>query len=386
MKQGNIMKTPHYRWLDYAVLTCAFFLIVHNVEAPHFLNDDSYYRLYASNAGTGSISKQVGIVILFAYGCWACLFTRKKVLRFDSLPMKLGLAFFFLITISVSWSAAPSASFARWSGFATYMLAAVGALKRLSAVDLVRWYVLAHCSYLLIGFLNEVHLGTFSLFGSGYRFSGISDPNATGADALVLVFSSIAMLRVMHGSWLYRVTLVIAIVFLILTRSRTAILSTVFTLIIYYGIVTFRGGRLALYLYVLGTLASLALVLNSLGLVNFTGELSLGRKEASKETMTGRIPLWRELYDTKISSHPLLGYGYGGSWTPEESEMNLGRPGMDHLGSAFDISRRDTCPRSSRTSPMGGRTIERAGEKHSRSQMRAPGRVFLWVCCPRRAF
>jgi len=40
------MKTSHYRWFDYAVLTCAFFLIVQDLNAPLFLSDNSYIQAY----------------------------------------------------------------------------------------------------------------------------------------------------------------------------------------------------------------------------------------------------------------------------------------------------------------------------------------------------
>jgi hypothetical protein len=45
------MNTSHHRWFDYAVLTCAFSLGVHNLDAPHFLSDNSYMQLFAANAG-----------------------------------------------------------------------------------------------------------------------------------------------------------------------------------------------------------------------------------------------------------------------------------------------------------------------------------------------
>jgi len=306
------MKTSHYRWFDYAVLTCAFFLIVHDLNAPLFLSDNSYIQAYAANEGTGSASKQIGIVILFLYGSLACLFTKKRIFSFDSLQVKLGLAFLILITLSISWSAAPAASVARWAGFIAYTLAAVGAVKRLSAVDVIRWYLLAHCLYLLGGIVNEIVRGTFSPFVSGYRFTGFSDPNTTGIDAAVLAFASIAMLRVRPGFWLYRATLLTAVSFLLLTKSRTALLSTAFTLAIFYGFVSLRSRRLIPYLCMLATVASATLLLCSVDIINFKSALSLGRAEASESTMTGRLPLWAELYEKDISKHPIVGwYGYG---------------------------------------------------------------------------
>ena len=330
------MKTPHYRWLDYAVLTCAFFLIVHDLNAPLFLSDNSYIQAYAATEGTGRPSKQIGIVILFLYGLLACLFTKKRIFHFDSPLAKLGLAFLVLITLSISWSAAPTASMARWVGFVAYTLAAVGAVKRLSAVDVIRWYLLAHCLYLVGGLANEIVLGTFSPLGKGYRFTGLSDPNTTGVDAVVLVFSSIAMLRIRPGFWLYRATLLTGALFLLLTKSRTALLSTIFALVIFYGVVSLRGMKRIRYLSILALVASISFFLYSLNIINFKSALSLGRAEASESTMTGRIPLWTELYERNISKHPILGYGYGGFWTPQQSEKITSDQGWQ-VGAAHSI-------------------------------------------------
>lgn len=330
------MDKSHCRWFDYAVLTCAFFLIVHDINAPLFLADDSYIQAYAANAGTGSAGKQAGIVILFLYGSLACLLTRKRIISISSLQVKLGLAFLVLITLSISWSAAPAASLARWAGFIAYTLAAAGAVKRLSAVDVIRWYLLAHCLYLVGGLVNEIVHGTFAPFSSGYRFTGLSDPNTTGIDALVLVFASIAMLRVRPGFWLHRATLATGVLFLFLTKSRTALLSTVFTLVIVYAFVSLRNRKLIPYLCALAIVASATIFLCSLDIINFKSALSMGRAEASESTMTGRLPLWTELYERNISKHLIVGYGYGGFWTPQQSEAISSDQGWT-IGAAHSI-------------------------------------------------
>ena len=330
------MKMPHYRWLDYAVLTCAFFLIIHDLQAPLFLSDSSYMQAYAATEGTGRPGKQIGIVILFLYGSLACLFTRRRIFNLNSPLTRLGLAFLVLITLSISWSAAPAASAARWAGFIAYTLAAAGAVKRLASVDVIRWYLLAHCLYLVGGLVNEIVLGTFNPLGAGYRFTGFSDPNTTGIDAVVLVFSSMAMLRIRPGFWVYRATLLAGVSFLLLTKSRSALLSTAFTSIIIYGVVSLRGMRRIRYLSVLALFASALLFFYSLDFINFKSALSLGRTEASENTMTGRLPLWTELYEKGISKHPLVGYGYGGFWTPQHDQKISSDQGWQ-VGAAHSI-------------------------------------------------
>jgi O-antigen ligase len=275
---------------------------------------------YAASEGTGSIGKQIGVIVLFLYGSFACFFTHKKILNFDSLQLKLGAAFLILITVSISWSAAPTASLARWTGFVAYTLAALGATKRLSALDVIRWYVFAHFFYLVTGLVDEIVLGTFTPFAGAYRFAGLNLPNNAGTDAAMLVFSSIAMLRVKPASRVYIFTLVTAVSFLLLTRSRTSLLSTAFALILFYGFVTVRSNRLMPYLCLLGTVVSVSLFVSSQD-IDVKGALSMGRAEAAESTLTGRVPLWTELYEQYILKRPVLGYGYGGFWTPEQSKI-----------------------------------------------------------------
>ncbi len=164
----------------------------------------------------------------------------------------------------------------------------------------------------------------------------LSDPNTTGVDAVVLVFSSIAMLRIRPGFWLYRATLLTGVSFLLLTKSRTALLSTIFALVIFYGVVSLRGMNRIRYLSILALVASVSFFFYSLNIINFKSALSLGRAEASESTMTGRIPLWTELYERNISKHPILGYGYGGFWTPQQSEKITSDQGWQ-VGAAHSI-------------------------------------------------
>jgi O-antigen ligase len=46
----------------------------------------------------------------------------------------------------------------------------------------------------------------------------------------------------------------------------------------------------------------------------------MGRKDASHDTLTGRIPLWSELLTGYVDRRPIVGYGYGAFWTRERIE------------------------------------------------------------------
>jgi exopolysaccharide production protein ExoQ len=313
------MNSSFAKWVDFLILACAFFLIAHNLDSPLGGTDPSLSP-YGATAGTGTLGKQIGSFLLFCYGLFALLVNRRRTFSFRTLSAKLAIAFIVLITLSLGWSVERSSSAIRLVGFFTYVLAAAGAVKRLGGKDILRWYVFAQFSYLILGLLNELRLHTFSPFVAWYRFSGIADDNATGNDAAVLVFASISMLRLFPSSWLYRTTLFTSIVILLLTKSRTALFSTIFALMFAFCLVSFRGMKLGLSLYGMAMLVWAFFVLSSLNLIQISGAVSLGREQSNNEALNGRVPLWTELYDDFADKRPILGYGYGAFWTPNRIE------------------------------------------------------------------
>lgn len=302
------------KWLDYVVLCCAFFLIVHTLDAPG--GDPT--QVYGATAGTGTISKQIGFVLLLAYGAFALIVNWDEVFRFKTASVLAATSFLCIIVLSVAWSIDLKSSVTRLFGFFVYIFAAAGAVKRLGARDVVKWYVFAQSTYLLGGLVNELRLHTFQPLSGAYRFSGLADDNATGNDAAVLIFASVAMMRLCPSETKYRWSLGLAVVVLLLTRSRTALLSAAMALLLTYCVVRLRGLWLSVCLVGLTLFGGSLFVSQQLNLFSLQGAVSLGREDAStNEALNGRTPLWAELYDGFVTHRPLIGYGYGAFWTPE---------------------------------------------------------------------
>ncbi|MGI4757355.1 MAG: O-antigen ligase family protein [Janthinobacterium lividum] len=312
------MKSLSTKWVDYLILGCAFFLIVHTLDGPGL--GASASSPYGATAGTGTLGKQVGFILLLCYGLVALATNRAQAFTLKTVSAVLAIVFLAFITLSLGWSIDAHASMTRLFGFFTYVLAASGAVKRLGIRDVLRWYVFAQSSYLVLGVINEVRLQAFHPLTSWYRFSGIADDNATGNDAVVLAFASIAMLRSAPSSRLYRTALVLAIIILLLTKSRTALFSMIFALLIVYCFVAFRGLKLSLYFYGLILFFAFPFVLQTLDVFHIQDAVGLGRSDTSDEALNGRFPLWTELYTDFAEGRPMLGYGYGAFWTPNRIE------------------------------------------------------------------
>lgn len=305
------------RWIDAAVLLIALFLIVHNVDAPMATHES----LGDYAATIGNLKKEVGAIILAIYGCLALLFNRQRVFTFRNASGVFAILFLAFATASLAWSHNPELGASRWFGMIATVVAAAGAMKRFGTLQVLRWCFVAGSLYLTMGILNELRLGTFHLFSAGYRFHGINDYNSTGAEAVLLLFASLALARRVPSSWLYRSGIVIAIAVIVMTRSRTALVSCVVALGLVYGVTYLRRRTMILCVYCIALSTIAVLALAEADFINLSAVISFGRSDASTDVLTGRIPLWTQLYQDYARSHLLAGYGYGAFWTGERIEV-----------------------------------------------------------------
>jgi len=304
------------RCIDGAVLLIAIFLIVHNVNAPL----DTHVSVSDYAARVGDLDKQVGAVILAAYGLLALFFNRQQVFTFRIGSGVCAFLFLAVATASLAWSQSPELSASRWFGMMTVVVAAAAAVKRLGTIDVLRWCFFAELMYLTLGILNELRCGTFQPVSAGYRFHGINDDNSTGTEAVILLFASIAMSRRAPSSWLYRSGIVMAIALMVMTRSRTALVSCIVALGIVYGVIYLRRRARILLLYGVALAGIGVIALTEADFINMNAVMSLGRSDASSDALTGRIPLWNELYEDYARPRIVTGYGYGAFWTRERIE------------------------------------------------------------------
>jgi hypothetical protein len=303
------------KWIDAAVLVIAFFLLVHNVDAPTVTLTRVSLDDYAANVG--NIHKQVAAAILVVYGFIVLLINRQRVFTFRNACGSLAILFLAVATASIAWSDSPELSASRWFGMITMIVAAAAAMKRLGTLNIIRWCFVAEMVYLTMGIANELRLGALHPFSTGYRFHGINDPNSTGTEAVILLFASLAMSRRAPSSKLYRTGILLAVAVIVLTRSRTALVSCIGALGLVYGQAYLRPRAIALTVYC-ATLSMVALfALTEARFINLDAVISLGRPDTSADSWNGRVPLWMQLYQDYAQRSPVAGYGYGAFWTEE---------------------------------------------------------------------
>jgi exopolysaccharide production protein ExoQ len=173
-------------------------------------------------------------------------------------------------------------------------------------------------SWLGIGVIAELAHGTFQPGVAGYRFMGVFYPNIMAGNCVLLTLSALSLsFMVPEKKRLLQVVTFIAIVFLILTASRTA-MGTLAVLLALFVWFKASAPKKAFFSAALGMSAVCILLICSVGeFKNPTEWISMGRVDHDLGSLTGRIPLWQELLDVYASQKPVAGHGYGAFWTPE---------------------------------------------------------------------
>jgi O-antigen ligase len=108
----------------------------------------------------------------------------------------------------------------------------------------------------------------------------------------------------------------IALVFLLLTRSRSAFAAVLISVLVFWGLVWPRARKLAVAYWGTVALFVFLLVVGNASFPVLGKALLLGRDDESTSSLNGRVPVWEENL-SYVANRPLQGYGYNSFWTPK---------------------------------------------------------------------
>ncbi|MEW6753413.1 MAG: O-antigen ligase family protein [Candidatus Latescibacterota bacterium] len=218
--------------------------------------------------------------------------------------------------LSLAWTVNAALTLRRLAAFAILLLAGVAMARRFAFRDLIVWLCASSGFYVLLGVAVEVALGTFQPLSAAYRFAGTLHPNFQGPNCALLVLACLAAAHITgRRSRLAMVGLAVGVVFLLLTRSRTACASALGAALFYEGLVLSRTRVRTLVIMACGAAAlSFGLLLLQPYWQGVECGVMLAREDSDPSTLTGRIKVWRALLE-HVQKRPIEGYGYGAFWT-----------------------------------------------------------------------
>ena len=108
----------------------------------------------------------------------------------------------------------------------------------------------------------------------------------------------------------------VGFIFLTLSGSRTSLAAAMVALMVYVAAVSSRRSKIAAMLAGSVIVCLFLLAVGAGALANLKSAVLLGRDDPGNvDSLSGRMIIWRDVGDY-IGQRPILGYGYGGFWTP----------------------------------------------------------------------
>ena len=278
---------------------------------------------------SGSLLRQIAFNALGVFSLVGILRTRLRIV--NSTTAVLLSIFGAWALASMFWSVDPMRGLHRlilWVAIALCSVWLAGARPG----ELPRFAVFSSAVFMGTGLLAECVLGSFHPFSDGYRFAGTFHPNHQAINAAVLFFAATSLARD-HSR--YRRFLLwtagIAVLLLLLTKSRTALFSLIAAQLVLWATGVLRVRRRTIIAIVFTGLVSV-LAFTLLFSPTSIRSLVLLNRDTNADTMTVRYELWTTL-TPYFWKRPLTGYGCGAFWTPEHISDVSASQGW-HVGEA----------------------------------------------------
>lgn len=327
-------------WQLFLFITAISFFIYNDLSNAQngIGNYDGVEDTIVGAVAEGSASRRAALVSLAILAIVLLIRHRANVrLRIQNSLGWILIGFAALALASPLWAEDRRLTLTRVVVFAILCLAAVAVVHRFSVREIILWAFFTSGSYLVLGVAAEALFGTFQPLASGYRFAGTLHPNNEGINCALFLLSGLAAADLEKQKKLtYRICALVGFVFLVLTASRTAFASALVAMAVYLGALSSKRTKI-LTAYALSIVfCVLLMALGNAFLPDLKSAVMLGRDDSTVGSFNGRTGVWDEI-SHYVQRRPILGYGYGGFWTPAHiSEVSEGEKwGIPNSHSAY---------------------------------------------------
>lgn len=309
--------------LTIVALTVVFFEIEHNnpeasLQATFTQSGDDF----ADRSAAGDPVRRLAIPALGLFG--GLLMLRRDGWRFG-VESRLGwwlLAYFVWCGATVIWSEDRALTIRRFSVLMFCVAGALGIARQVSLGELCLISLAVTTILLANSLRTELALGTFHPFSAEYRFSGTVHPNAQAPNCALMALAALFLARsAPRGRLLFWALFLIAVVLLVLTKSRTVCAAMSVGLAVYLLLGsswTYRVVALTVALWLACSVGLLACVADANIERKIVNAVLIGRQDEA-ESLSGRIPMWRDIAP-HIAERLFIGHGYQTFWSPQRIE------------------------------------------------------------------
>lgn len=278
-------------------------------------------------AVSGNNTRRMAFLAIGAVGIGLLLIGRRMPALREPLGLSLLLACSWTYA-SVMWADSVGFTIKRLLLFTLCISGCIGISSALSLRQMAIVLLSVTTGYLILGVVAEVMQGNFRPWAGGYRFAGTLHPNAQATNCGAMALGALALWKKRPGETgkrravfrkLMGCMFVVAVLFLVLTKSRTATAA----IILVIGSIWASRKSLGFNLILSGTgllaVLSLSFVLSVTGAADSVGETANMGRADSQGAFNGRLPIW-DICIRNMGSQIPVGVGYDGFWTPDRIE------------------------------------------------------------------
>ncbi len=266
-------------------------------------------------------TRKIAFLAMIGIGGY-CLFTRKKNISLHfGLTAMLITGCLALVFASFFWSTDQGQTGREIVRIFVYTFVAVSLTLRFQAREICAVIATIGLVSVICASSVELMTGNFRPWNSDFRLKGSIHSNVLASHAMVTALVCFAFRYSSKWSWMLMAVLLAMLGVIILTKTRGALVTSCVGMgTIYFVGKSPRSSLLAISLLVT-TMSLLALLYVSAGSkvqARAQSALLMGRSEGAT-TLTGRLPLWEELWRQSRGYH-WIGYGYGAFWTTDQMQ------------------------------------------------------------------
>ncbi|MBN1851697.1 MAG: O-antigen ligase family protein [Pirellulales bacterium] len=311
--------------LAVVVLGIVFFVTEHDLKRSSLESPSVTTEEMENAVRTGTVLRQVGFLLVATMGLFFLLRRQGYLFYFTDPLSWLLMLYLTWCVASLTWSMDTVLTAKRVIVLGCCCLGALGLARQFSPCQLHILATTVLAGYVTLGIVVEIAMGAFQPWSTAYRFAGTVHPNTQGVYCAVLCLAAATALfdgRSFSRNLSALILFAAVAVLLVFTRSRTACAGLAITLAF---LVLMRVRAKVRILIAVTGICILCTVLCGVELASavwgprparqLATAVLLGRTE-KLESLTGRIPLWREL-SSYVIERPWLGYGYGTFWSPD---------------------------------------------------------------------
>ena len=267
-------------------------------------------------SSSGSADRQVAFLGVATLGVLSVLFGRGQTFRLN-LPVVLIAIYVLWAGASFTWSIDQAVTAKRYILMLCCIIGCFGICRFVRVRDVVLMTVIVTLALLIVGIGAEIVFGRFKPWVSDYRFAGTLHPNIQSLNLGMGCIAAYTMTKVEPKfKLLFFGIFGLLFLSLVLTKCRSATL----TVPVVIGIIWFTAQPTKFILawgiaglWLVSTIVFICLVSGYDPISEYQEVLLLGRGEETGSSLTGRLPLWEDLFEY-IAFRPMKGYGYSAFW------------------------------------------------------------------------